>query len=478
MGAAVVTRVLLVEDDESGSQVVCDILIDLPGKVIPAVARNRDAAIALLDSEFFDLMILDLTIPATASSELPKPEFGFEVFGRAKEIAPGMPIYLLTGSSVEPFVEDLLKKKHEVDIWATGKIATVALQKKLKIDEFPALLTPFVEGPFRLDSVELDRHGLALSVPEERLLRVFAKRYQGTRCDIWELKGGLSGARVLRVKVFNSTGGLVHQSVAKVSSIGEIQNEQQRYNQYIARLPSAVTPRMLVALEFGAKATAAIFYGLADGHDASFFDIAGKSPELASVAVESTARGLAPWHDAAQEGLRPIREVRKLLLSDDDRAQVLLSFPIPWANEFESRDVQLKWGCTHRDFHGCNILLTHEGDPAVIDYGEIGDGPLSLDPVTLELSILFHPSSPFLEQAWPDAHAAAQWGDLELYIQNCPFPGYVRACRKWAVAMAAGRRELAAVAYSYLLRQLKYQDTNKHRSLALLEGAKRLWDST
>jgi hypothetical protein len=235
---------------------------------------------------------------------------------------------------------------------------------------------------------------------------------------------------------------------------------------------------MLDCLEYGAKSTAAIFYGLADGHDSSFFKVASNAPALCEVAVQATSRGLAPWRDAAQEGLRPIRELRVLILSDEDRARVLADFPVWWADEFEARSVQIKWGCIHGDFHGCNVLLTAQGEPAVIDYGDIGNGPLSLDPITLEFSIFFHPSSPFREGLWPDIDTAALWGDVDQYVHGCPCPGYIRACRKWAVVMAAGQREMAAVAYCYLLRQLKYEDTNKQRTLALLEGAKRLWEST
>jgi hypothetical protein len=42
----------------------------------------------------------------------------------------------------------------------------------------------------------------------------------------------------------------------------------------------------------------------------------------------------------------------------------------------------------------------------IIDYGEVGEGTASLDPVTLELSLLFHPKGPLRPSgaafgAWP-----------------------------------------------------------------------------
>jgi hypothetical protein len=44
--------------------------------------------------------------------------------------------------------------------------------------------------------------------------------------------------------------------------------------------------------------------------------------------------------------------------------------------------------------------------------------------------------------------------------------------------VGAGNREVAASAYAYLLRQLKYADTNKDSVLALLAGVKAYYDAT
>lgn len=472
------TRLLLVEDDDSSIQAVRDILEGLPGRVVPAVAKTRDDAIRLLKLEFFDLMILDLKIPASETTEKGQPEFGFAVLGFAKEIAPGMPIFVLTGSSVESFVPELLLKAQQVDVWGSGKVSTVSLLKKIKLADFPSALTPYIYGPHQLEDVELERNGLTLSIEAKRLLRIFAKRFRATRCIVRELNGGLSGARVLRVDLQNAQGKFINHAVGKIGALADIQNENRLYEQHIVNLPPHATPRLLTALEFGAKATAAIFYGLADAHDSSFFQFLERHADLCDTAVRSTANGLAPWREAAEEGLRPVRELRRRMLTDEALAEVLQNFPITWVDEFEGRNVQTRWGCIHGDFHGGNILLTTDGTPAIIDYGDIGLGPLSLDPIALELSLFFHPSAPLIASDWPDATTAAEWGNLDQYLVGCPYPAYIRACRHWATDIAAGRREMAASAYSFLLRQLKYEGTNKQRALDLLGGARQLFDST
>jgi hypothetical protein len=116
--------------------------------------------------------------------------------------------------------------------------------------------------------------------------------------------------------------------------------------------------------------------------------------------------------------------------------------------------------------------------PAVlIDYGDVGNGPASLDAITLELCLLFHPQRIDMG-GWPTLEQAKQWGSLDAYLDGCPAAEFTRECRAWATRVAAGQREIAASAYAYLFRQLKYADTNKVLALALLAGIKIFYDQT
>ena len=80
--------------------------------------------------------------------------------------------------------------------------------------------------------------------------------------------------------------------------------------------------------------------------------------------------------------------------------------------------------------------------------------------------------------AWPSLQQAKQWGVLDQYLKDCPAATFIMECRNWASQVAAGKREIAGSAYSYLIRQLKYQDTDKNLILALLEGVKTFYEST
>jgi hypothetical protein len=106
----------------------------------------------------------------------------------------------------------------------------------------------------------------------------------------------------------------------------------------------------------------------------------------------------------------------------------------------------------------------------LIDYGDVKEGPAAVDPVTLELSVLFHPDRPKVS-GWPSQAQAKEWGDIRTYTENCQFADFVGACRQWAERVGVGPREISACAYGYLLRQLKYPDTDKDLAINLLAGA-------
>ena len=144
----------------------------------------------------------------------------------------------------------------------------------------------------------------------------------------------------------------------------------------------------------------------------------------------------------------------------------------------KKRNIQTRWACVHGDLNGCNILASVDSEIVLIDYSDVGEGPASLDPVTLELSLLFYPDAEGVAGAWPTTDQARAWGDLDNYLVGCPFPEFICECRRWALRVAAGKRDIAASAYSYLLRQLKYDDTDKELVAALLDGVRRFYDES
>lgn len=471
--------VLIVEDDPEFVGAIQEVLRGLSPGAAVRVAQSRDTAVALLAAEFFDIIVLDLKIPTTDGALDADSQHGFAVFRRAQAVASGTPVVVLTGSPAEDFISELLGSARKIDIWGDGRNAcSVDFLPKYRFDGFPERIRPSLRSIDTLADVELDRNGIALEIADDRLIRIFARRYGGARVVISMLGGGLSGAKVLRLLVTNAQGAPVHDAVAKIGSMDAVVNEGSRFDRHVARLEPSATPRKLITLEAGAKTSAGVFYGLAAGFGETAFQAAMGAPEHGTTTIRSVEGGTDHWRKGVGQSRRTVQDIRRRLLTDEQLEAVLQQHDLGWVAEFEKLPVQTRWCCAHGDMHGENVLVSPDGSAVIIDYGDVDEGTASLDPVTLELSLLFHPKGPLRGGAWPTHAQAASWGNLDQYLQGCPTESFVRECRAWAGRAAAGNREIAVTAFAYLMRQLKYEDTDKALALALLNGVKALYDAT
>jgi CheY-like chemotaxis protein len=473
--------ILIVEDEADFIDELRHVLAEMPGASAVQIAKSRTSAFEFLEKEFFDLIILDLNIPTIDGALDTDPLHGHAVFAKARSEAPGTPILVLTGSPAEDFIPALLRQQQQIDIWGEGRnVGTIDFLKKYEFDDCPARLKPVASAIDRLGEVELDRGQLNLAIEDDRLIRIFARKFGGTRCVVSLLGGGLSGAKVVRLRVTDSGGVLLHDAVAKLGTPQDIRNEGMRFDNQVSRLDPSATPRKLATLDFGARAQAGIFYGLADPgrFNATGFEVAKEGTARSGTMAKNIEGATKRWIDGVSQSRRTIKQIRQRVLADADLAELKGGFPLGWVDEFESHPIQTRWACIHGDLHGSNILVSADGAIVLIDYGDVGEGPASLDPVTLELSLLFHPQSPLAGSGWPSQEEAAQWGNLDEYLRRCPSPIMVSECRQWALRVAAGNREIAASAYGYLVRQLKYKDTDKNLVLALLDGVRSHYGST
>lgn len=471
-------KILIVEDDGEYVRAIQREVSELNTHAIFTVAASLASAREHLADAFFDLIFLDLKLPTVDGAVDEEPEHGHAVFTDARRLLPGTPIFVLTGSPAEPFIEKLIGHTQQVDVWGDGKIPSVQFLAKFRFGtEFRQAVTPYLRGFDGIFEVELDRGTVDLSPQEHRLIRIFSTRRRAVKCDVRQLSGGLSGVKVLRLKLTDVQGAPMYDCVCKIASRDVVFDESNRFDAHISRLDPKATPRKLDVLEYGAGDVCGIFYGLAAGFESDAFAVAAQNDDACAELVCNLETLTAPWRQGVPQTRKLIREIRASCISDDKFSGLRASIPHKWIEEFEQRAVQVINGCGHCDLHGLNVLVSPPALAILIDYGDVGPCSACVDPITLELSLFFHPNGPLRDSVWPSPNLASEWGDLSAYLVGSPMPRFISECRSWALRSAAGKREMAAVAFAYLARQLKYPGSDRVRIFALMAGAKDLFDS-
>lgn len=472
-------KVLVVEDEVDISDYIINIFTKIDDRVEVTIAKSRDQAFNFLDdsNQFFDFITLDLKIPIENDSFEKSPTHGLAVLGRCRLKAQGTPLLVFTGTSTVDMIAEFLASSHNLDVWAEGiSRSTIDHLTKINMDKFKEKVTGIVNAVLRLSDIELNSCSGSLPIEHDRLIRVFSKSQGGSRAKVTKIGGGLSNAKVYLVHVTNETGAIVHSAIAKCGPMKDISEDAENYDSKINRLRPEVTPRKLQHIEFSAMSNSGVFYGLATGYDRSFF----KSVEegvITSTIRQCVSGMLDRWHDTSSEQRISIKTIRQNLVDDETSELLKKRYRLDWANRFEESKVQANIGCFHCDLHGENILINIDRSSAtLIDYGDVSEGSVTLDPITLECSFLFHPD--IIKYDWPTKTDIENWEDIDKYIENCPIAEDIRFCREWAKKIGTGPRELAACLYSYSLRQLKYEDTNKEIALNLLQASRRIYDQS
>jgi hypothetical protein len=167
----------------------------------------------------------------------------------------------------------------------------------------------------------------------------------------------------------------------------------------------------------------------------------------------------ATWQKGAKVETLTIGDLRREYIDDADFLPHADKLPFDW-QKLEKIGVRVNRCCRHGDLHGLNVLLKNKTDPLLIDFALVGMAPASLDPLVLELSLLFHPACRGACGAWPTPEQAANWDNLDAFTAGCPLTAYVRRCRKWAVEVEAGDKGMFATVYAFAVRQLKFKDGN------------------
>ncbi|MBB3973375.1 phosphotransferase [Hansschlegelia beijingensis] len=388
-------KILFVEDHLSFGPSMAEILRGVAGVERVDLCRSKAVALEALSQDFYDLLILDLTIPANEGDLDIAPVHGQAVFYKAIKVCPGIPIFILTGSEMDDFIKDLVRHGEQADLWGSRvKRNTLDYFEKENADRLFTEVEHVAREVSAVNAITINTRGkqLGLSAGAERCIRVAARRTGAAIAEVVPLSGGLSRARVVRATMRNEADQVLQGTVAKLGSLEEIQIEIAAFDKDAKRLPLGFYPPITDTIEKGACGEAAVFYALAEGYARSLFDLLAQDEAAAVAAVNLVRDRLGIWIKAKGMRKGTVADARRRILWDRTCEQIVADNGLDIA-DVEAKPLSFGECCLHGDLHGMNILFDGSGQPVLIDFGDVGVGSSCVDPVTLELSTVFHPDA-------------------------------------------------------------------------------------
>lgn len=466
-------KLLLVEDQAKFARTVIDEIGHLDSSIEITLVATRDEAVEALDSQSFDCVVCDLRIPAAGKSLSPAEDHGREVISHIQSRYGGTPVIVLSALADLAKCRDLQARGGNQDLFGNG--SEYAMLYPLNKTELPAAMARVIDLAAELRIVEQVRLSFGgVQIPlepwERRIIKTYARRRGAYEVRISRVRGGLSGSKTYAMRTVGTDLDINSSVLAKLGTIGNLADEKARYDsQVLPRLRQGHYAPLTSAVWAGAGGMAGLFYRLADGWDETLADVISTDPTRAARIVKRLAEIEGPWiHDAPSRQLT-VGDIRRSLVPDD-LAEKLLGTDLSERIAFERTSLVVRQACQHGDFHPLNVLV-HGESALLVDFGNVGTAVASLDPIQLELALVFHPALVPVRKGWPTLRHAQAWEDLDEYVQDCPFADVVRECRTWA--FQAGQSDFAvfANAYAYAIKQLKHGTTDRAISLAIARSA-------
>jgi CheY-like chemotaxis protein len=458
-------RLLLVEDDHAEARSIEKRCCSDPGAAVIDVLADVKAAADAVAEHDYDLIICDLALPSDDRNLDPDVQEGLRLFALIRERAPGTPVIILSGNLSQQILQGFLRMSRSADIYGrrTEEPLVVACDKE-ELSAFIELVQTHIARTKALDSLDLEGD-VDLSVSDARALRIYGRRLGAVSAQVEALSGGLSGSRTLRVSYRDPEHKAIGSVVVKVGALGRVISEADRYHTIEAKMPVGLGAHVLDVVQAGAGRRGALVYQLADEYTDSMFGLLDKRSPVAAAATSRLADRMKAWVRESPEAVETLAQMRRRLITDEEVLEADAELP-------DDRDIEVSVRQTraHGDMHGLNVLVNGQGEPTLIDYGEVMSANGALDPVTLELSVLYHPAIAGRLDGWPSVEQARAWSDLDRYCEGCPVEDFVRACRTWAVEVSAGSAEILASAYAYSMRQVKYRDDASELALHVAQG--------
>ncbi|WP_162951556.1 response regulator [Mycobacterium paragordonae] len=460
-------KILLVEDEDRSARQTSSIIRRISNSCEISVARCRDDAIAEIEQRSFDLVICDLRIPPNNESADVDESHGLAVHGRARELAPGTPLAFLTAFATPKNTKDHLSGGGLENVFGIANFRLVQLIEKDDLMGLEQYLETLLGACESLQS-SCTVTGSELDEPMfDRAVRVYAASTGHSRVVV-EASSGLSGAAVGRVRLESDIQASA-KVLIKLDSHSNSADESERYNKYVAnRLQPGHFAPALPPMRAGLRKKSALVLTLADDRYMTLFEFLRQTPGCAAEVVARLRQALQPWSEVTNTIPVDLRDLRQSRISDAE----LISNGFD-ANDFgrrEARSISMRQGIVHGDLHGGNVLVDSDRRPMIVDYGDVGVDYTAVDPVTLELSLIYNRQGPARAAEFHSSIRWDLWPDVEACYDSSPFRSFAAACRQWALE-SDSEEAVMAFAYAHSVRQLKYGDVPKEVASAVADAS-------
>ena len=460
-------RVLIVEDDELTSEALSTRLKSRLDSCEVVVAVSLADAEVAIGSRTFDAAVLDLRLPSSHAAADAAIEFGLFVESKLAAEQPGAVRIFLTASQAEVVLAAVQQGETADHLFCGDVFSMVDYVRKEGVDALDACVDLVCAHQDRLDSLDAtvlegddgfgldDRRALALTV-----------RVAGG-CTGRVLKtDGLSACATALVECFDESGASVGNAFCKSGPAMEIDRERRGYQLAEFQLPSTSRPALARTLAVGPGRSRALIFTQAPTAS-RFFDKALVDADACAEVVAQLPEVMSMWSAAASRGTHSVQALVDEVISDSVRTTHGSALAALSLGDFGDLTVELITHCQHGDLHGSNLYITNLGQPFLIDFAHTRVQPGPVDPVSLELSLIFHPDSP-AQQLLLDVDATA-WFDLD-YVQDLPAGPIISACRQWVASAGHDARSHAVTTLLYALWILNHAQ-HPEIALGLARGA-------
>jgi CheY-like chemotaxis protein len=464
-------QVLIVEDNEehAGALVAACRSADLCVPLIVEVAPNKEEALEFIEKTEFDLVVCDLSIPLDGALRVPDREHGRAVIDILLNQVGGSPLIIC--SDREEAVGGLIQRGAQGDPFGLG--ANSPMLSFFNKEDLPECKRQVKEFVARIGSVAkvsvLGPDGPDLKHGEARAIQIYGHRAEGVSVDLQYL-GGHSAEKTLRVAVLDAGGRSAGKVVAKIGTRSRILREASKYRTMAGRLPPDLIVTQVDLVDAGAGRVGAVFYGLADNFDRDLFSCLGTDEAAACAVIAALKEAFADLHSSGVVESKRFETLRREIVGGD--ALQIAAEDEANIRAIDDMEISISSCMQHGDLHGQNILVDRNGTPILIDYAKTAIASGCLDPVTLELSAVFHPEAQAIRGNWPTEQQIASWWDLEAYLANCPFPEFISHARSWIDSVASSSGEVDVIIQGYALRQLRYSPLIRPLALSLANAAR------